>query len=165
MRKITVIATVVLLSFTCLLHVCIASENDEIKKIAKQMIKNKEFSSDCLKETKSNPSKMISIKSINADTKIKFKEAYVVEAAQNSCCMGNVGCATWVYKKNERGDGYTKIFGPEYPENLIFFDEDNFGIRQMTVEYPRGNFDPGISESYEFDGRAYKLTGKFARTK
>jgi hypothetical protein len=75
--------------------------------------------------------------------------------------MGNSTTALWIYKKNDGNDNYLKIFGAEYPNDIkpngnLF----NKGLLDIDAIYNAGNFDPGVIETYRFNGKKYKLFKK-----
>ncbi len=168
MKKIIGIIIVVF-NFTVFSSNCFAadvSQDEVIKKIGKQMIKEKQISKDCIKYAKGNINKMIKINQLllittNESTTEEDQMVIIESSGEDACYMGNSRTPLWVYNKKSTSKNYRKIFGPEYPDDINFTKENMYtGVPGLEAAYGPGNFDKGFVEIYRFDGKNYKMIGK-----
>lgn len=108
---------------------------------------------------------MIKVEALHLGDDNENNNLFQVEAeSTEGCCTGAKRCDVWVYKRSDDKKSFSKIFGPEYPDQLIFMPGKHNGINDMIMEYPDGNFQPGITEYYIFNGKQYNLMKRTNRT-
>lgn len=158
---------VIILSANCFAwsdHAEKVTEQITINEIARIMVKDKELSPDCIKKTNGIPSEMINVSM--QDFGLDNSEMYAlwVETNDDACCMGARRCAKWIYKKNNNGGKYEKIFGPVYPDEVQVVNDFSYNgtVRGLRASYPAGNSYSSFNEYYRFDGKKYKFMRRVA---